>query len=288
MSAITIFEPSYDPLSQQLSEISFHINRFGHQKEYLGGSCDTRIIGDRELIYNIGGVSHITIGQSRYELHAGDFILIPPFVPHKIGTSPQTPHNNYWIHFNTSLSPASEQLFKSIYEQWGSHSHHFGVTREMLALYASIQKENQNKQPGYFAAMSLSLKRIFLELLRHSGLTFARSADNSSEDFLFLQILHYISIHLCGITHTRAIAEAHHISLSYLNKLFHKHTGTSPSKFVMQQKLQRAEQLLHSTNETVQSIAEQLNFSSGYHFSNTFKQYYGVSPLHYRQINLNC
>lgn len=288
MEPVTLFHSSYDSLSLGLEEIELHINRFGHQHDTPDATCERRIIGDRELIYNVGGISIVTIGNCVHTLRAGDFILIPPFVPHMIDTASDNPHNNYWTHFDASLSPASEQLFMALEKQWGGHSFSAGLQPRLLSLYEQMEKEYNCQMPGYCAYMNLALKQIFIEMIRLCGLRFSLDTEFSQGELIFRGIVRYIHTHLCQINRVEDIAVANHISLSYLNKLFHRNMAASPTRFMMQLKMQRAEKLLRSTGQSIKSIAEQLNFSSSYHFTNTFKQYYGVSPLSYRKINFDC
>jgi AraC-like DNA-binding protein len=69
---------------------------------------------------------------------------------------------------------------------------------------------------------------------------------------------------------------------NYLYKIFEELLHVSCKQFILQYKLNRSLYLLKSTEDSVQSIASQLAFSSLYHFSAVFKGEYGISPLRYR------
>jgi signal transduction histidine kinase/DNA-binding response OmpR family regulator len=61
-------------------------------------------------------------------------------------------------------------------------------------------------------------------------------------------------------------------------------TGNSPVEFVRTYRLKKAAQLLKSTNMSVTEISERVGFGTQKYFSNSFKKYFGMSPLNYRKV----
>jgi len=76
-----------------------------------------------------------------------------------------------------------------------------------------------------------------------------------------------------------------HVGLdpSYLDRLFKRATGESPLRHFTRLKVETAGYLLRGTPRPVAEIAAGLGFSSGFHFSNVFKAFTGVSPLAFRR-----
>lgn len=66
-------------------------------------------------------------------------------------------------------------------------------------------------------------------------------------------------------------------------RLFFAATGTSPQRFLRARRLQRAAQLLQTTDETLSHIAAQVGYESEFSLSRAFKQRFGVSPARYRE-----
>ena len=60
-------------------------------------------------------------------------------------------------------------------------------------------------------------------------------------------------------------------------------TGVSPNEYVIIRKLNKSVELLKEGRMTVSEIAYGLGFSTPSHFSNTFKNRFGVSPRHFLQ-----
>ena len=75
-----------------------------------------------------------------------------------------------------------------------------------------------------------------------------------------------------------------HMSLSSFNRTFKEIFSTTPKKYIMNQKLQRAEQLLIHADLSITQIAFEVGFDSLATFNRNFKKMYEVSPS---QIRLN-
>ncbi|THF77113.1 helix-turn-helix domain-containing protein [Cohnella fermenti] len=73
------------------------------------------------------------------------------------------------------------------------------------------------------------------------------------------------------------------LSSSYLGKLFKSSTGQSFSEYLNHTRLERASQLLVSTDATAAKISESVGMYNISYFSTLFKKKYGVSPSVYRE-----
>lgn len=72
-------------------------------------------------------------------------------------------------------------------------------------------------------------------------------------------------------------------SYSNFRKLFKEYTGSSPALYQQTLKLQRAKELLSSTDMSIKEIAYRLNFDSPDYFSSKFKMKVGCKPSDYRE-----
>jgi AraC family transcriptional regulator of arabinose operon len=71
-------------------------------------------------------------------------------------------------------------------------------------------------------------------------------------------------------------------SRSRFAALFRRQMGQPPRRYLETLRLAQARQLLIYTNQTLAQIAEQLGYSSAFHFSLRFKKHFGRSPRLFR------
>jgi len=79
---------------------------------------------------------------------------------------------------------------------------------------------------------------------------------------------------------------ARHINKSprAMERLFQRHINTSPSRYYLILRLQKAHELLASTNQSIEEISRACGFISGAHFSRAFTQRYGGAPSKLRKV----
>ena len=74
-----------------------------------------------------------------------------------------------------------------------------------------------------------------------------------------------------------------HLSRSVLFREFRKYYRISPKQFLTRQRLQKVCSLLQSSELPIETIASRCGFANGSYLSTAFSQYFGMSPLQYRQ-----
>ena len=75
------------------------------------------------------------------------------------------------------------------------------------------------------------------------------------------------------------------ISYSNFRKLFKEYTGVAPATYQDALRLQRAKELLSTTNDSIKEIAYRLNFESPDYFSSKFKLKTGYKPSDFRALS---
>ena len=78
------------------------------------------------------------------------------------------------------------------------------------------------------------------------------------------------------------VADLMHISEKHFCKQFKRQFGVPPQEFLMNIRLEKAKQLLKSTDLRIKEIAGSVGFSSQLNFAAAFKKRFGQSPTAYR------
>ena len=73
-------------------------------------------------------------------------------------------------------------------------------------------------------------------------------------------------------------------SYSHFYKLFKDYTGVSIHKYLTRIKMEYVAYAITKLNTPISKVCELVGYESLGHFSNLFKKYYGMSPLHYKKL----
>ena len=105
---------------------------------------------------------------------------------------------------------------------------------------------------------------------------------NTAHVDMVMRAQQYIRESLESTLSIQDIAEKLSVSYSTLRKQFKDYTGLSPAIYQQDLKLQRAKELLTTTNLSIKEIAYRLNFDSPDYFSAKFKIKTGRKPSEMR------
>jgi len=92
----------------------------------------------------------------------------------------------------------------------------------------------------------------------------------------------FIADHLGQELTLELVAREIFISPYYLSRIFKKCIGTNFIHYVMGLRIDRAKHLLFTTNDTIDSIAQQVGYQECNSFRRLFKQQVGMTPREYR------
>ena len=95
--------------------------------------------------------------------------------------------------------------------------------------------------------------------------------------------LDYIEKNLGSNIDIPALAEKSDMSESLFYRVFRKHTGVSPYRYIINSRINRAQTLLRTTDLQVKFISHTVGFGSVNHFIAHFRKAVGVTPQEYRE-----
>lgn len=99
------------------------------------------------------------------------------------------------------------------------------------------------------------------------------------------EVLEIIAREYAGKISLETLAEAVHVSPSYLSKKFSDEIGQSIPSFIMRYRIEKAKVLLlEYPDYNMAIVADLVGFHSQNYFTNTFKKYEGLTPSKYREL----
>lgn len=96
-------------------------------------------------------------------------------------------------------------------------------------------------------------------------------------------ILSHLESHYADELSLKGLSKRYNINASYLGQLFKNETGELFSVHLNNLRMDKAEELLRTTNAKVGDIALLVGYNNISYFNHNFKTRYGVTPVQYRQ-----
>jgi YesN/AraC family two-component response regulator len=119
-------------------------------------------------------------------------------------------------------------------------------------------------------------------ILKHNILQLKDNYTYSAEEIAHL-VEHYIRENYTQDINFDLISHNFNFNSSYLSKIFTKHIGENPSKFLMSLRINKAKHLLQNNKElSVKDVGEIVGYPNQFYFSRIFKSFIGKSPASYR------
>lgn len=140
---------------------------------------------------------------------------------------------------------------------------------------------------GYLGRLYVdSLANVLaVNLLRGYSTTVPRIASSQGGlgDRQFLKLSEYINENLDQDIKLADLAQLIGVSQFHFSRLFKRYMGISPHQYLLQQRLERAKQLLKNTKLAIADIALECGFNSQSHLGKYFQKLTGMTPGNYRQ-----
>ena len=96
-------------------------------------------------------------------------------------------------------------------------------------------------------------------------------------------VKNYIHQHYAEDLSLETLAEKVYLSSGYLSFIFKKETGMNLNRYIRVVRMEKAKELLCTTNMKVAQVSEKTGFTNVSYFCRSFREYYGSSPESYRK-----
>ena len=152
------------------------------------------------------------------------------------------------------------------------------------SVLTAVLNEMANPQPGSNALIALMMKQVLVYLLRQYCVSGQCQVAwlSALEDPQLAGVLEQMIDEPGRRFSVELLADSAGMSRSAFAQRFKEAFGRSPMDFLKELRLQRAAQMLKTSDRPIKSIADRVGFDSRSHFSRSFSEYYGSSPAEYR------
>ena len=155
------------------------------------------------------------------------------------------------------------------------------INNEVFAdLFTKIYNSWLKKSVGY----EFKVDSLFLQILEKMKIQATNPTFNLKNDFA--NLIEYINVNFADQNlNVETCSKIMKISSTYLRKLFQKHLGITPLKYITTLRMDYATSLLMSGFYTIEEVSSMSGFTDSKYFSTTYKKHYGFSPSTAKRLN---
>lgn len=230
-----------------------------------------RILDSYELIFVRKGMLSLWEQDRRFDVHAGESLLLWPGRRHYGATPYPRGLSFYWLHFQVADRAKAPEI------KVPQHARVARVER-LTGLFHRFLDDQESQ-----CLDSMDAALLLLQMLREVAR--APNGNAARETVLVGRTEAYISSHLTEPLSTGRIARALRVNPDYLNRAFHRARRMTLTEHIHRRRLHDAEALLREGTGTVLEIANACGFTSVGHFRRLFERHNGLTPTAYRKLH---
>jgi AraC-like DNA-binding protein len=251
----------------------------GYYPKATGHTCvRERGCPEAIFIYCAEGAGWCELAGHRHEVAKNQLLVVPAATPHAYGAEKKSPWTIHWFHVVGANLP--------FYLEW------LGVTAAKpvvplggdVHLFSLFEDVLEGLEHGFtlphliYAAHSLT--HLMGLILRHKEEFWHGEANVRDR---VAKTIEFMKAHLQEPLNISTLAALVRLSRSHYTTLFRRVTGYAPLSYLNHLRMQRAVQLLNTTDLSIKRISYQLGFSDQFYFSRAFSKMHNHSPSEHRR-----
>jgi AraC-like DNA-binding protein len=241
-------------------------------------------VGRRLSTYQI---LYITKGRGVFEsekglqkIKQGDVFILFPMIWHRFKPNKKTGWEEYWVEFDGELiNHYQKQGFLNPMNPVVT----VGIQNELAENYLKIIDLIKDKKPGFQYIASGILIQILGQIFASKKYN---SFDGTEIENKIRQAKLMIIENMNKTISQEAIAKYLNMSYSLYRKKFKEYTGVSPAQYQIQMRINKAKDLILTSDQPIKEIALNLGFESIDYFYRLFKMKTGFTPANFREKDI--
>lgn len=233
-----------------------------------------------EVLLILKGHGHYTVDLRRYEVDAGDIILCNRGALHDEFPKAGEPYRTLCIGIgNLALPGLPRGSF--LEDRFSPMFHRPEQFQDLMQLFCQMDRYAAEKESGY-QLLCQYLMLAALELVKRM-VQGRQDSTQTPEHSIFRQIARYIDHHYAEEVTIERLVKEFYVSPYHLSHMFKQKTGYSVKQYLLRRRLGEAQIRLATTQDSIQTIAEESGFEDSSYFSRIFSKYIGMTPSEYRK-----
>lgn len=236
-----------------------------------------RVLQEYQINYITEGSGTFETLTDTYQVVPGSMLIIRPGMWHRYKPDPNTGWNEHYIGFKGDFCST---MFQEGFFQSGKPVLYVGFQENLLKLFFEIIQHVKDEKTGHqqvCASSTILMLSLILSVIRNQEFAGKTIERNIRKACL------YFRENLNSNVNIENLATELNVGYSYFRQMFRKYTGISPTQYHLSLRIQKAKDLLVSTDLSFKEIANDLGFESYFYFSRIFKDKTGNSPMEFRK-----
>jgi AraC-like DNA-binding protein len=246
--------------------------------------ADHALAWERGRILEAMQIVFISAGRGLFESPAtgsrivepGMAFLILPRTWHRYRPDPATGWTESWIEVQ---GPTVENLIRARVFSAGKALRVIDPAAGLEESLEAVHDRARLAGPGFNPESAAAALAVLAAWEKAGRIQPARSRISSA----VLKAERLLAEQISEPVNVEAIAQRLGIGYSHFRRAFKAHTGFAPWQYVLNLRISQARRILSSSDATLDAVATQVGFSSGFHLSGAFKRAYGIAPEHWRK-----
>lgn len=252
--------------------------------------CHTEI----EFCYVLSGGGIYKIEDRQYNIEKGALFIFPSNKPHWI----KEISNNDELRFlvlkfeprliwSPDISVSDEEFLLPLFDSKCENMIKNGETAKRLySIIREMYYERLAGENGNETIIKADLYRLIVFILRHEKIVPEASRLKRTDNLKNIEkAIQYINDNLSRKLTLEELASISCFSRTYFSALFKELNGLSPWEYINIKRVEKAKNLLLSTDMTILFIANECGFNNISNFNRIFRKITGKNPSDYRRKN---
>lgn len=227
----------------------------------------------------------ISVGNQRFLVEAGNFIILPANLEHFGYQEAIGRVSYYWMHFFTTGELFTTDKEISVYEKSEDRmlipiTGEGGRNKKAEILFSQLLDMAKQPQAERFGMLDYACSLILIQLARDSFLK-----RNATGEFLqkIMMIEEWIRDNYNEVLTVQIIAKEFAYNPDYLSFLYKKSTGRTLTSFIHQVRIDISKSYLIHYEISVKEAAYSSGFSDEKQYMKLFKRYENMTPTEYKK-----
>lgn len=233
---------------------------------------------DYQLLYIASGKANFVLNGVSISVPAGNMVLYAPNERQQYTYYLKDKPEVFWLHFTGQ--EALRLLEEAGFRLDGKRILHTGCASRYQELFLALIRELQLPRPFGGELTSLYFRELLFTIRRQMA------EDGRNTPLIQKEMeraVHYFHENFPAEINICSYAAGLHMSTCWFIRSFKQYMGVPPQKYLTSIRINKAKELLESTNCPVSEIGSIVGYDNPLYFSRIFKKQTGLSPATYRK-----